>query len=940
MLDFEKIEEKWRKKWDTAKLFEADASPGTKKFFCTFPYPYVNAFPHIGHLYTIMRVEALARYKRATGHHVLFPQGWHATGSPIVSAAKRVKEREEKQVKIMGDMGISGKELKKFEDPAYWITYFIPEAKKDYHLMGLSIDWRRQFHTTDLNPYYDRFVRWQFRKLQEKGHVVKGKFPVVWDPVENCAIGDHDRSVGEGETPKDFAWIKFRLKDSDLILMTGTTRPDALLGQTNLWVDPGAVYQIVSVNGEKWVVGKKAVEKIEKQFGKAKVIGTITSAELIGQWVQGPIVDYPLYILPAWFIDANVGSGLVYSALEDPVDLLELHKIQSDTKIIEKYGLDQGVVKKLKPIFIIDVPNMGENLGEDIAQEFGVKSAKDKKNLELAKGELNRRVYRKGVMKKNCGKYSGMTVEDAQVEIKKDLLSTEESVMFYELTGRVVSRFLNECVVKIVEDQWFMNYSDKKWKEITHKCLKKVRLYPEKSRNQFEYVIDWLHNWACTREEGLGTRLPWDEKWLIESLSDSTVYMAYYTITHLLVNEKIDDVDDTLFDYVFLGKGKAQNKNWDVMQKEFTYWYPLDFRNSGKDLVQNHLTFFLFHHNSIFPEKYWPKGIGVNGWVTVDGQKMSKSLGNMIPLRDMPKQFCVDAARFTILSGGEGLDDPNWDSAFATAFKQKLSSYYDYCLEWYGKGCTEMRTIDKWMLSQLHEGIQGATGFMEETLFRSANQKIFFSIHNAMKWYMRRTKENPNTKVVQEVIEAQLVMLSVFCPFVCEEIWEKLGKKGFVSSAKWPSFDKKKVDITLDVSEKTVEKTLSDIQAVLKLAKVSSPKKITVFVSLPWKYALFKDARKMMEKTRNPKEVLGKVLTKKDFKTHSKEISAFLPKLVATGKIPEVILNQKEEVAILEENKTFFETEFKCSVVIVPADSSEEKKALQAMPGKVALLVE
>ena len=940
MVDFAHLEKKWREKWDKEKIFEAHATPGKRKFFCTFPYPYVNAFPHIGHLYTIMRVEAFARYKRLLGFNVLFPQGWHATGSPIVSAAKRVTEGEEKQLKIMKDMGISGSKLKKFEDPAYWIDYFIPEALKDYHLMGLSIDWRRQFHTTDLNPYYDRFIRWQFTKLKEKGYIVKGKFPVVWDPVENCAIGDHDRSEGEGETAKDFAWIKFKLKDSDLILMTGTTRPDALLGQTNLWVDPGATYQIVKVKQEKWVVGKNAVKKIEDQFGKAEIIGTVTSAELIGKWVKGPIVDYPLYVLPAWFIDANVGSGLVYSALEDPVDLLELHKIQSDSKIIEKYKLDKKVVDKLGPIFIIDVPGMGKNLGEDIANEFGIKSAKDKKKLELAKGELNRRVFRKGVMNKSCGKYSGMTVEDAQVEIKKDLLSSGESVMFYELTGKVVSRFLNECVVKIVEDQWFMNYSNKKWKEVTGECLKGMRLYPEKVRGQFEYVLDWLHNWACTREEGLGTRLPWDENWLIESLSDSTIYMAYYTIAHLIVKEKIGEVNDALFDYVMLGKGKAQHASWKKMREEFDYWYPLDFRNSGKDLVQNHLAFFIFNHVAIFPKDKWPKGIGVNGWVMVDGQKMSKSLGNMIPLRDMEGKFGVDPSRFTILSGGEGLDDPNWDSTLACSVRQKLGSFYDHCLEWYGKGRDGRLAIDAWMESRLYESILKINGFMDETLFRSASQEIFFGLQNALKWYLRRTSGNPNKDVMKQVLEAQVVMLSVFCPFVCEEIWSTWGKKGFVSVASWPKVDTQKINVEVDVAEQFIEKTLGDIQSLLKLVKMESPQKITAFVSLPWKYSLFKEVAKFSQKTRNPKEVLGKILGEKEFKQYGTEISKFLPKLVASGRIPSLVLSEKEEINILKENIAFFEKEFGCCFEVIAASSSREQKALQAMPGKVALLVE
>src|SRR3989338_6224142 len=126
-------------------------------------------------------VEAFAKYKRLQGYNVLFPQGWHATGSPIVQAAKRVAAREPKQMKIMADMGITDEaQLKKFEEPQYWIEFFAPEYKKDYDTLGMGIDWRREFHTTSLNPRYDAFIRWQFSKLREKGYCIRGKFPVVW----------------------------------------------------------------------------------------------------------------------------------------------------------------------------------------------------------------------------------------------------------------------------------------------------------------------------------------------------------------------------------------------------------------------------------------------------------------------------------------------------------------------------------------------------------------------------------------------------------------------------------------------------------------------------------------------------------------------------------------------------------------------------------------
>lgn len=791
-INFAKIEKKWQDRWAKEKIFEADGDKKREKFFVSFPIPYINGYQHLGHLYTLMRVEAFARYKRLRGFNVLFPQGWHATGSPIINAAKRIAEKEPTQMKIMESMGLKKNEIKKFEDPKYWIKFFAPEYKLDYQRLGMSVDWRREFYTTSLNPHYDKFIQWQFRKLKEKGYCIKGKFPVVWDPKENVAVGDHARIEGEGVTTQDFIWAKFRMKDSDLIIMAGTTRPDALYGQTHLWIDPNGEYVVAQVGEEKWVVGKNVVEKIGNQYKDFKVLRDIGPKELMGKWARGPLVDYDTYIVPAWFIDASVGSGIVYSALEDPVDLYELKKIHSNMDMLSEYSLDKKVVGKLKPIPIISVSGMGENLGEEIGKEFGITSPDEKDKVELAKGELNRRVFRKGVMKKNCGECAGMSVPQCQEFLKKSLIKSGDAVMFYELTGKVVSRSLAECVVKVVDDQWFIDYGNKAWKKEAAKCLKGLRLYPEKTRSQFEYVIGWLHEWACTREAGLGTKLPWDEKWLIESLSDSTIYMAYYTIAHMIKDFDVEKIDDKFFDYILLGKGKGK-KDLDKLRAEFEYWYPMDFRNSGKDLVQNHLTFFMFNHVAIFPKKHWPKGIGANGWVTVDGQKMSKSLGNMIPVRDVVNEFGADAARLTILNGGEGIDDPNWETALAKSLGPKFKRFYSVIVDNYGKGRAGVAGVDSATESRSNELLKEILELMEETKFRSAIQKSFFTYWKVIKDYLSETKGDPNKQIFEELCRNFAIMLSPFCPHIAEELWEKIGGEGFISLAEWPKADESKI---------------------------------------------------------------------------------------------------------------------------------------------------
>ena len=103
-------------------------------------------------------------------------------------------------------------------------------------------------------------------------------------------------------------------------------------------------------------------------------------------------------------------------------------------------------------------------------------------------------------------------------------------IMFEMVKKPVRCRCGTECVVKLLNDQWFINYGDKRWKDIAHECVNKMDITPEEIRQEFNYVIDWLKERACARKSGLGTKLPWDQDWIIESLSDSVIYMAYYII--------------------------------------------------------------------------------------------------------------------------------------------------------------------------------------------------------------------------------------------------------------------------------------------------------------------------------------------------------------------------------------------------------------------------
>ena len=239
-MDFKAIEEKWQKKYEDVKLFEPSVEPGKPKFFVTFPYPYMNGYFHIGRAFSGIRAEVLTRYKLMQGYNALFPFAFHCTGTPIVAAAERIAEGEKKQMDILKKTGVPEEEIPKFADPVYWTEYFSTQTKMDLMRIGAAVDWSRSFITTSLNPYYDSFIKWQFRKLKAGGYVVMGEHPVVWCPRDKSPVGDHARLEGEGVTPEEIYLIKFKL--GEVFLPCGTYRPETSFGVTNLWLNPEVKY--------------------------------------------------------------------------------------------------------------------------------------------------------------------------------------------------------------------------------------------------------------------------------------------------------------------------------------------------------------------------------------------------------------------------------------------------------------------------------------------------------------------------------------------------------------------------------------------------------------------------------------------------------------------------------------------------------------------------
>ena len=735
------MEAKIQQIWASEKTFEVDADAEKKeKFFCTFPYPYMNGRLHLGHAFTVTKADFMAGYQRLKGKQVLFPFAFHCTGMPIQAAATKLKrelegdplakkeeatnEEEEEdeseepaaapvaaavstgpakpppggkfvskksktakktgtaktQAEILIMSGIPPEDVPKFKDPYYWLGYFPPQGEDDLRRFGLLCDWRRSFITTDANPYYDAFIKWQFRTLYKRGKVIRGKRPTICTPDDGQACADHDRAKGEGVQYTEYTLIKMKVEkapvaaenpfaklvavhsDLQIFLVAATLRPETMFGQTNCYVLPSGKYGLYKVTPmEVFVCGEHAAQNLSFQGfpgenGVLDCLGFVQGSDLIGTLINAPLaVHKSVYVLPMETVIMDIGTAVVTSVPSDsPDDFMTYKMLRENDKFRSTHHVDLDWVK-FDIVHIIDIPGYDQPAAQMECEKLKIRSPKDAVLLAKAKAEVYLQGFENGKMRAVCGAVPGVAdtkVKDAKPVVRQYLLDNNLAIKYYEPAEYVESRSGKKCIVKHL-DQWYLPYGEDQWRDQVKSYVnsKSFNTYSALTLNQFNVTFGWLKEWACSRSFGLGTWLPAfspadkEREFVVESLSDSTIYMAYYTVAHLLQGgERNYDgtkpsspsntcrlvnltpqvmSDDRVWDFVFLmsdecepyPKGTPIRGDLEKLRAEFKYWYPLDLRVSGKDLIQNHLTMSLYNHVAVWNDKpeLWPKSFFTNG---------------------------------------------------------------------------------------------------------------------------------------------------------------------------------------------------------------------------------------------------------------------------------------------------------------------------------------
>ena len=422
---------KYQAKWQADKVFEANVpSTGENKrgkHFVTFAYPYMNGTLHMGHGFTASKVELSAGFARLQGKDVLFPLGFHCTGMPIKACADKLINEQKKfgknfegyneeesepvangsaappvvkakedptkfsstkgkaankavalkyQFQIMRALGIPNEEISKFADTNYWLEYFPPLCMRDMNGIGARVDWRRQMITTDANPYYDAFVRWQMRRLYESKKILYGNRYTIYSPKDGQPCMDHDRAEGEGVGPTEYTALKLQVKewspearsiigdkipqDAKVYFVPATLRPETMYGQVCCFVGPKIEYGIFKVSERVYyVVTKRAAWNMafqgtffkEGHFpsdeSELQPVVLMPGSKFVGTLINAPLSFHPegVRILPMESVSATKGTGVVtcvpsdspddYATVKDLAKKADYYKIKKEWAELE-----------------------------------------------------------------------------------------------------------------------------------------------------------------------------------------------------------------------------------------------------------------------------------------------------------------------------------------------------------------------------------------------------------------------------------------------------------------------------------------------------------------------------------------------------------------------------------------------------------------------------
>ncbi len=809
-IDFPKTEKKWRKKWEDKKVFEVKENPKKKKFYVLEMYPYPSSSGlHVGHAFNYTVGDIYARFKRMQGFNVLYPMGFDSFGLPAENAAIKNKSHP----KIFTEKAIAN---------------FIRQQKA----LGLSYAWSRMIETH--KPDYYKWDQWIFLKMFEKGLAFKKKSSVNWCPkcmtvlaneqVHNGKCWRHaDTNVEIKQLEQWFLKITDYADELYEKISSLEYWPERTKAMQRNWIGKSHGVNIdFEINGKKWSIFTTRPDTI---FGVTFMVISAQHSKLMQL-----VTDKQKKEVEKFLRKLKSTSEKDLAELEKEGVFTGSYAINPMTN--EKIPIYAGnfVIADYGSGMVMAVPAHDQRDFEFADKyEIPVKIVIQPEEADLSPERMTRAYTGSGKLV-NSENFNGLFNDEAKEHITKFLESKKlgKKVVNYKLRDWLISRqrfwgtpipiiYCDNCGIVPVPE-----------KDLPVKLPENIKFTSEKNPliNNKKFV-----DVKCPKCGKQGRR----ETDTMDTFVNSSWYFFRYCDARN--NKKIFD--------------KAKQK----------YWMPIDLYIGGAEHACMHLIYFRFYTKFLRDigmtdldeptYKLFHQGM-IHG---EDGTVMSKSKGNVVDPLDVIKKYSADTLRIFLVSISSPDKDSSWSDSGIESMHKFLNKFIKVVSE-IKKGKTSEKAESK-----INQTIKEITDNIEGMQYNIAIIKL-----RQLTDFLSEEKE-----ISKKDLEKVIKLISPFCPYVTEELWEKLGNKSFISLEKWPEFDEGKINWKLEEQEKAVENLASDINNILKI--VGAKKKVFIY-TIPKEKEIYENATDLIKKKTNLDAIVYSVSDKEKYDPENKSKKA------------------------------------------------------------------
>ena len=732
------VEKKWQKVWDDNKAFAATDDYSKPKYYALveFPYPSGQGL-HVGHPRPYTALDIVARKRRMQGYNVLYPMGWDAFGLPTENYA--IKNKIHPKI-------VTENNVKRF--------------KEQLHSLGYSFDWDREINTTD--PSYYKWTQWIFLKLFKAGLAYKKEMPINW--CTSCKVGLANEEVVNGVCERCGAPVVRKVKSEWMLKITDYA--EKLIEG----LDHVDYIERVKVSQKNWIGKSQGAEvdfSIKGKEDKLRVYttrcDTLFGVTYMVVSPEHPIIDKYKDELKNW--DA-IAAYRDEAAKKSDFERAELAKEKTGVQIEGLTAINPVNGKEI-PIWISDYVLMSYGTGAIMAVP-----AHDERDWEFAK-------------KFNLPLIQVVAKNGEEVDIN--------AAAFTDVaTGVLInSDFLNGLEVKDAKAKMIAFLEEKKIG--TAKTNYKLRDWVFSRQRYWGEPIPIVHCDKCgyvpIDESELPLMLPEVESYMPTDNGESPLAAMtdWVNTTCPCCGGPAKRETDTMpqwagSSWYFLRYTDPHNDEALASKEALKYWMPVDWYNGGMEHVTRHMIYSRFWHHFLYdmgivntPEPYAKRS--AQGMILgSDGDKMSKSKGNVVDPLDIVNEYGADALRTYVLFMGDYGAAAPWNDSSVRGCKRFLERV---------AGLTDIMTEEpaaKDMEVKIHKAIKKVSSDIEAMKFNTAIACLMTLINEIY----------AVGKISKDDLVIFIKLLCPFAPHLCEEIWETIGGEGLLSLSQWPEYEESK----------------------------------------------------------------------------------------------------------------------------------------------------